>query len=169
MTIYQYFTNQSDIAWALLEGIFEKSKDVRHHALQLDGTGYERIAAFLSGFLQSLMHDPGNFRFLAQFDSMYAGKQDVARLLEMTQRIFGGAPALVTGIIREGIEDGSLRPDLEPALTAAAIVNVTLATGVRLTIHRKSVEIEYGHTIEQIFGEACQLLLQGIRAPQEGI
>ncbi|GHO90073.1 hypothetical protein KSF_001210 [Reticulibacter mediterranei] len=165
VTVYQYFTNQSDIAWAILERIFESSKEVRHNALQLDGTGYERIAACLAGFLQSLIHDPGNFCFLAQFDSMYAGKQDVARLLEMTQRIFGGAPALVTEIIRKGIEDGSLRSNLNPALTAATIVNVALATGVRLTIHRKSVEIEYGHTIEQIFGEACQLLLQGIRTP----
>lgn len=165
MTVYQYFTNQPDIAWAILEGIFESTKEKRHHTLQLNGTGYAQIEAFLSGLLQGLIHEPGNFSFLAQFDSMYAAEQDVARLLEMTQRIFGGAPTLITEAVRKGIADGSLRSHLDPTLTAATIMNVALATGVRLTIHRQSVEIEYGHTIEHIFEEACQLLLQGIRAP----
>jgi hypothetical protein len=60
--------------------------------------------------------------------------------------------------------DGSLRPNLNPTLTASAIVNMAIAMAVRLETHRKSVEIEYGYTPEQIFEEASQLLLQGIRA-----
>jgi hypothetical protein len=96
---------------------------------------------------------------------MYANSQEVDRLLEITQRIFGGVPGPVTEVVRQGIADGSLRSDLNPTLTAAAIINMAVAMTVRLEAHRTSVTIEYGHTPEQIFAETCHLLLQGIRAP----
>jgi AcrR family transcriptional regulator len=164
-TIYQYFANQTDIAWAILEESFEEAKEGIQQALELDGTGYERIVAFLSHFLASLTQKPEHFRFLAQFDVIYANTQEVDRLLEVTQRIFGGVSGPITEVVRKGIADGSLRSNLNPTLTAAAIVNMAVAMTVRLEAHRTSVTIEYGHTPEQIFEEACYLLLQGIRAP----
>jgi AcrR family transcriptional regulator len=163
-TIYQYFTNQPDIVWALLEEVFESTREEMWQSLEGDGTGYERVAAFLSHCQAILARNPEHLRFLAQFDVMYAGTQEVERLLEITRRIFGGAPAPVIRIIRHGIEDGSLRPNLNPTLTASAVINMAVAMMVRLEAHRTSIKIEYGHTPEQIFEEACQLLLAGIRA-----
>lgn len=163
-TVYQYFANQTDVAWAILEEGFENIKEDLWNALSHDGTGYEQIAASLSDFLVSLTQRPEHFRFLAQFDYMYASSQEVDRLLTAIKRTLGGTLEPIADAVRRGIMDGSLRPNLNPTLTASAMVNMAIAMAVRLEIHRKSVEIEYGYTPEQIFEEASQLLLQGIRA-----
>jgi AcrR family transcriptional regulator len=164
-TIYQYFSNQSDIAWAILEEGFEAAKEAMWQPLEIGGTGYEWLAAFFADFLAHWAQHPEYLRFLAQFDTMYAGQQEVERLLEVTQRVFGGVPGPVAEVIRKGMEDGSLRSNLNPTLTAAAIMNMIIAMMVRLEAHRTSVAVEYGYTAEQIFEEAYQLLLQGLRAP----
>ncbi len=164
-TIYQYFANQTDIAWAILEEIFENAKEEIWQALELDGTGFERIAAFLSHFLATLTQTPEHFRFLAQFDSMYASAPEVDRLLLVVEQTIGGTLEPLAEVVRKGIEDGSLRSNLNPTLTASAIANMAVAMAVRLEAHRRSVIVEYGHSPEQIFAEACNLLLQGIRAP----
>ncbi len=163
-TIYQYFSSQSDIAWAILEENFEAVKETMWQPLEINGTGYERLAAFFASFLVYWAQHPEHFRFLAQFDTMYAGQQEVERLLGVTQRTFGGVPGHVVEVIHKGMEDGSLRSNLNPQLTAAAIINMVIAMMVRLEAHRTSVAVEYGYPSEQIFEEAYQLLLQGLRA-----
>lgn len=163
-TVYQYFANQADVAWAVLEEGFESIRDGLWNALHESGTGYERIAAFLSNFVITLAQKPEHFRFLAQFDYMYASALEVDRLLEAIKRTLGGTLEPIAEVVHVGIEDGSLRPNLNPMLTASAIVNMTIALAVRLEAHRRSVEIEYGYSPEQIFEEASQLLLQGIRS-----
>ncbi len=163
-TIYQYFANGTDIAWAILEEIFESAQEEIWQALELDGTGFERIAAFLSHFLATLTQTPEHFRFLAQFDSMYASDPEIDRLLIVTKRTIGSTLEPLAEVARKGIEDGSLRSNLNPTLTASAIANMAVAMTVRLEAHRGSVIIEYGHSPEHIFAEACDLLLQGIRA-----
>ena len=163
-TIYQYFSNQADVAWAVLEEGFESIREGLWNTLHQGGTGYERIAAFLSNFLVNLVQRPEHFRFLAQFDYMYASSQDVDRLLTTVKRTLGGTLEPVAEVVRAGMTDGSLRANLNPMLTASALVNTAIAMAVRLEAHRTSVEIEYGYPPEQIFEEALQLLLQGICA-----
>ena len=161
-TIYQYFPNQTEIAWALLEEFFGTQEEM-WRPLEGDGTGYERLARLLSYHCIHWTQNPEPLRFLTQFDTMYARAQEVDRLLEITRRVLGGAPDAVIRVIREGIADGSLRPDLNPALTAAAILNMMAAMMARLEAHRTSVEVEYGYPPEQIFEEASRLLLAGMR------
>jgi AcrR family transcriptional regulator len=163
-TIYQYFSNQTDIAWAILEENFEEFQEDAGNVFQGDKTGYEQIEAYLSTFLTGLTQYPEQFHFLAQFDVMYASSQEVERLLATVKRTMGSAVEPVAEAVRRGIADGSLRSDLDSTLAAAAVVNMAIAMTVRLEAHRQSVTIEYSHTPEQIFTEACQLLLRGMRA-----
>jgi AcrR family transcriptional regulator len=163
-TIYQYFANQTDIAWAILEENFKGFQEDLEHDFHADETGYEQIEKYLSYFLAGFTRYPEHFRFLAQFDVMYANSQEVERLLETVKRTLGSAVEPVAEAVRRGMADGSLRPELDPTLAASAIVNMAIAMVVRLEAHRKSVAIEYSHTPEQIFAEACQLLLRGMRA-----
>jgi AcrR family transcriptional regulator len=165
-TIYQYFANQADIAWAILEDFFQAFQqeitDGQH--FRADQTGYEQIEDFLGFLLQALSRQPEAFRFLAQFDVMYAGTQESERLLATARRTLGSAVEPLVEAVRKGKGDGSLHADLDPQLTASAVVNMALAMCVRLEAHRPSITIEYRQTPEQIFTEACRLLLRGMRA-----
>ncbi len=163
-TVYQYFPNQSEIAWTILEEIFGSGQEEMWQSLQGEGTGYEQLVALLAYYKRGWTRQPEHLHFLAQFDLMYTGTQEVDRLLELTRRTLGGAPDPVIKVIHQGITDGSLRPNLKPALVAAALINMVGAMMVRLEVHRVSVEVEYGYPPEEIFAEACQLLLAGIRA-----
>lgn len=164
-TIYQYFANQTDIAWAILEASFEEIREDVARELYAGETGYQQIEAFLTYFLQALTSSPVQIRFLAQFDVMYASSQEVERLLSLVKRTLGSAVEPIAEAVQRGMADGSLRSDLDPTLAAAAVVNMAIAMVVRLEAHRKSITIEYGHTPEEIFTQASQLLLRGMSPP----
>jgi hypothetical protein len=89
---------------------------------------------------------------------MYATSPEVDRLLATIKRSLGGTLEPMADVVRQGIADGSLRANLNPTLTASAIVNMAIAMAARLEAHRKSVEIEYGYTPEQIFADGRSML-----------
>lgn len=167
-TIYQYFANQAEIARAILEASFQELQEAAAHSPLWRGelSGYEQLASLLSSFQDGFASHPESFRFLAQIDVMCARSQDVERLLATGNRIFGCAVEPVVQIIRHGQEDGSLRTDLDPVLTAAVVINVLLSLAVRTEAHRQSITIEYHHTPDQILATTSHLLLESMRAPQ---
>ncbi len=101
---------------------------------------------------------------MAQFDAMYALDGSVERLVALEEQIFPGRFEGFAALIRDGIADGSLRPDLNPDLTMHAIVNAAIGAQRRLASLGDRVEKEYGQPIEILFRETVRVLLLGLRA-----
>jgi AcrR family transcriptional regulator len=166
-TLYQYFANKDEIVWAILgelmAGFAARSKE----ALDAATTGLERIAALLENMAGELTDDPAKVRFMAQFDAMYAREWPVERLLTLEARMSPrGFPYFGT-LIREGIADGSLRPDLDPDLTLHAVMNAVIGAQRRLASLGNRVELEYGQPINRLFRETIRVILLGLRATEE--
>src|SRR5450755_1686780 len=67
-------------------------------------------------------------------------------------------------LIREGIADGSLRPDLNPDLTMHAVINAVVGAQRRLASLGNKVELEYGQSIGRLFRETIRVVVLGLRA-----
>ena len=165
-TIYQYFANKEDIAWAIAQSIFEQTHERGHEQSRAEAsTGYEAIERLLASIIDEFLHNPDQVNFMAQFDYMYARHWSVERLIELEALALPGVMDFYTGLIRQGIADGSLRSDLDPALTLHAIINAIVAVQRRFAFMGNKVEAEYGQSTERMLREVCRIILSGIKAP----
>ena len=164
-TMYQYFSNKDDIVWAIVGKIMTKVSARASEADASSMSGLGKIVAFLEYMAEELSHQQAQVRFMAQFDAMYARDWPVERLMVLEAESSNMGSAVFRQLIREGIDDGSLRSDLDPDLTMQAIVNAAIGTQRRLASLGSKVELEYGQSIDRLFRETIRLLVLGLRGP----
>jgi AcrR family transcriptional regulator len=165
-TLYEYFSNKDEIVWTLVEELMlQWSASVLEATDTTTGPALARITTLLEAFGDELVDHPQRVRFMAQFDAMYARDWPAERLLALEDRLFPGRFAPLSNLIREGIADGSLHPDLDPNLTLHSVVNAVVGAQRRLASLGNRVEQEYGQPIEVLFRETVRILLLGLRAP----
>ena len=166
-TIYQYFSSKDEIIWALVEQLLERSQaDMQRLLLEPPGSVLETLEMLFARMGEQLSAHPEQVRFMAQFDARYARDWSAEPLLALEARILAQPlAATLTTLGRTGIADGSLHPDLDPALALHSVVNAAIATQRRLASLGPHVEQEYGQPVERLFAEACRMLLHGLRAP----
>jgi TetR/AcrR family transcriptional regulator, cholesterol catabolism regulator len=165
-TMYQYFSNKDDIVWAILGEVLEESAARAKNIVEGATSGLAKITALLQYMADELAKNQARIRFLAQFDAMYARDWPVERLLTLESQIHDEGFKAFRKLIREGIADGSLRPDLHPDLTLHAVMNAVVAAQRRLASLGKKVELEYGQPIDRLFGETIRIIVLGLRAPE---
>jgi AcrR family transcriptional regulator len=164
-TLYEYFSNKDEIIWALVEEFMvEASENIRATTEAVAGPALAKITALLQALGNELVDHPGRVRFMAQFDAMYARDWSVERLLALEDQIIPGRFEVLAALIREGIDDGSLRSDLDPDLTMHSIVNAAIGAQRRLASLGNRVEREYGQPIHLLFGETVRIIVLGLRA-----
>jgi len=163
-TIYQYFSSKDDIVWAILEEVLTESAARARLATAGAKTALARITALLERMADDLTERPETVRFMAQFDAMYARDWPVERLLTLEAQICPEGFKQFARLIRKGIADGSLRPDLDPELTLHAVVNAVAGAQRRLASLGRRVEVEYGKSIDSLFRETIRVLLLGLCA-----
>ena len=133
-------------------------------AMETGTSALDKIAALLEFMADGLTNDPPKVRFVLQFDAMYARHRPVERLLWLETRISTQGFESFSALIREGLTDGSPRPDLDPALTMHAVINAVIGTQRRLASLGDRVELEYGKPIDVLFREIIRIILLGLRA-----
>jgi AcrR family transcriptional regulator len=164
-TLYEYFSNKDEIVWALTEQLMvQASERILASTDAITGPVLAKITALLQALEDELVVHPERVRFMAQFDAMYARDWSVELLLALEDRIFPGRLEALNAWIREGIEDGSLRSDLDPDLTMHAILNAVIGAQRRLASLGNRVEKEYGQPIVLLFRETTRIILLGLRA-----
>ncbi len=165
-TVYQYFSNKDEIVWAILSALFTENTERAKQRLEGATTGLGRVTALLEFMADELSLHPAKARFMAQFDALYARDWPAERLLTLEAQINPQGFRYFSELIREGIADGSLRPDLDPDLTMHAVINAVIGAQRRLASLGNKVEIEYGQSIDRLFRETIRVLLLGLRATE---
>lgn len=163
-TLYQYFSKKDDIVWELVAELFASGGEQAMRRVAEATTGLAKITALLEFMANELENEPAKVRFMAQFDAMYARDWPAERLLTLEQRIHPQAFRSFRKWIRDGIADGSLRSDLDPALTMQAVMNAVIGAQRRLASLGKKVEVEYKQPVNRLFRETIRLILLGLRA-----
>lgn len=164
-TIYQYFASKQEVAWAIFEILLAQWRQVLEQEVWLlTGNGYEKLSRFLISSLDLTIHQPKESSFLAQFSYLYAKEGSPERMAKTIQQGLGRNDQFMAEIIRQGIADGSLRPDLDADLAVTAIFNLSAAMQLRLGLLGTKVEAESGQSIPGIFHEICRIFLDGIKA-----
>lgn len=163
-TVYEYFANKQEIAWAIFESIARAWRQALEQNIgTYAGSGYEKLERFLLNNVDHAIGDPRESSFVAQFNYLYAKEGSPRRMIEAFQQAPGDSGRFMSDIIRQGIADGSLRPDLNPEMAASAVFNFVASLNLRLGLLGSMVEAEYGQSTERIFHVIVHIFLDGIR------
>jgi AcrR family transcriptional regulator len=158
-TLYQYFSNKQEIAFA----IFQKMVDWQVLSSDLiplpPGNGFQRTEAFVMGLISMLETYPEQIRFMVEFDTLYARGGDPAKVRQFYVQ---GAEVLVP-IIRQGVADGSISPDVDPDFAAAAIFNLLSGMNSRFALLGNQISEEYGRPVMELYRGICRIFLRGIQ------
>lgn len=164
-TLYEYFSNKDDVVWAIVADVFAEGAERAKQGMDAVTTALAKIAALFEFMAVALTNNPSKIRFMAQFDAMYARQWSPERLLSLEAQVSPGGFEYFNRLIRDGIADGSLRPDLDPDLTMHAVINAVIGAQRRLASLGSRVELEYGHPIDHLLRETIRVILLGLRAP----
>ncbi len=107
---------------------------------------------------------PDHLRYIAVFNILYAREGGGARMRSVLEQALPGYYGLPADWIRSGIADGSIRPDVNADLCAAAIFNLLSGIDARFSLMVSVVQEEYGYGVVEMYREICRNFLRGIQA-----
>jgi AcrR family transcriptional regulator len=164
-TIYRYFANRIEIAWALQRRYSEHLIS----AMSSDATnvrlpGVTRLRAMLRGFCDYYFQYPERALYFTQFERMYTTQADNAQLQELKRTDAQIINDPITDVIAVGVSDGSLRANLDPHKTSTTIYTMIWGLERRLAASAVTFEVEFTQNQRTIYEEACQMIVQGLIA-----
>jgi AcrR family transcriptional regulator len=164
-TVYQYFANKDEIVWALVREVLERFRVVLQEQVDpVQGTALIRITALLQVIGAQLSTAISDVRFMAEFDALYARNWSAEQLIELEEELFPMGMQRLRPLVQEGINDGSLRPDLDTDTALHAVINTIVASQRRLASLGDRIEKEFGRPIEALMNESIRIILQGLQA-----
>lgn len=163
-TIYKYFNNKEEIAKQIYSNVTKGWRDRHENEVwPFEGTGYQRLEKFLQSFFDYLFQNPREARFVAELNYLYAKQWSAESFIETMRDNLQGDYQFVQESIQKGIQDGSLRADIDPELTLAAFFNFLPGMINRFGGMGDKVETEFGINTQAIFTQIYQIFLNGLR------
>lgn len=163
-TLYKYFPNKQEIAWAVFEHYCElMMASVADEPLVPMLSGLDRVANILHAWCEFFHTYPQRALYFAQFDVLYAKDGSTDRMNRFKYRLHQGDEPIVRAL-RAGIADGSIRADITPELMGVTLMTVIAGIERRLAVAMPTFEGEFGYTPERIYHMTCALILQGLKS-----
>lgn len=161
-TMYQYFTDKREVAWAIFQKIVEPWAAGREQPSE--ASGFKQLESFMVEVVKQLETSQDHFRFIVELDALYSRETSADRMRQVTGRAGADGEDWVVHMVRRGIADGSIRPDVDPLLASAALLNLLSGMNARFSLLGSLVTQEYGQPSASIYQEICRIFLRGLQA-----
>lgn len=164
-TLYRYYRDKLDLALAILRVLMAEV----HASWRDPGSGVgvsarDRVGQYLKAVWADSSGPLGpHLRYLAEFDAFFSGSRIPEGFKEKMEAALPavGDPALLR-LVTEGQVDGSIRPDLDPHLVMATLLNSVRGLQQRVVL-RGDVLIELKpQEAGRLVDEQLSYLLRGI-------
>lgn len=151
--LYVYFEDMDDILLAVTHRGFQSLRKRFQSALARHDAGLQQIRAIGEAYVQFSREEPTYFGLVAQFESQDTDSEETSermrRCLTESDRVLD----VMNEAIQHGIEDGTIRADLDPAQTAVTLWSCT--HGLIQMAANKGTDLEQRHDL------APEILVEG--------
>lgn len=162
-TIYRYYANKLEIAWAVYKRYATHVFDTMPALIwDVQLSGATRLDALLNGFCDYYFSYPQGAKFIAEFNRIYADNHEVAQI-RVTNPLLPQGDDPLSLLVDVGIRDGSLRPTLEPKLIRAMTLTILYGMEQRMLQHGDDITHEYAFSLLEIYRCAIDTLMQGMK------
>ncbi len=162
-TIYEYVKSKEDLFFAVFEWLAETSwSQARIEVSALGAPAAEKLRALGGSLLHQWAGMEEFYGLVMEFWSASASSGLRERFKATFKEIYSGFRGLVSGVIREGMERGEFRPEVDPDAVAAALVGTWDALILQAWF-------DEGFDLATTLERFLSVLLQGMAAhPAEG-
>jgi len=165
--VYLHFKTKADILAALIAAHGERMRRIIEKAASLPGrTAFQKIENLVRVF-EELRQDKtfllyGRVAFVLSQGTIDEVSQMMA--VDELRKTLG----IVTSIMAEGAEDGSIRADMDPELKAVTVLNIGMAftRDVMFNASLGLPERFFSFEPEEVFKAFSTIILDALRAPQ---
>lgn len=147
-TLYRYFETKEDLAYEVTIGLLnEWNAYHRRMASQLSGLGIDQMKTFLHQLVDYMKSRVHVMKYLGDFDRYCSRTQGIRlsadRLLRFNDVILI-SDEILRSILHRGVEDGSIRQDVDETMMVATMSNVLWSFGQRVADRDEVIRQEYG-------------------------
>ncbi len=122
-TIYEYFKSKEDLYFAVFDWFMAKTgATVMVSIATLKGSAAEKLKAVSASLMNSWDEMEDVFALFMEFWAASASSKTQPRFKQVFKQGYGEFRTIVAALIREGIERGEFRADIQVASVAAALV-----------------------------------------------
>lgn len=122
-TIYEYFASKEDLFFAVFEWFkMQTGAAVKVNIAHLGGSAAKRLQALSDSLMDMWAKIEDVFTLTMEFWAASSSSQMQDRFKESFRQMYQEFRSIVNSLIREGIERGEFRPDINPEPIAAALV-----------------------------------------------
>ena len=152
--IYRHFKNKDEVLLAVLDRIAARMEENVRAAREETGDSLERIRSLLMRHVRFLREGRAVPRIVFSDDFHRGHPERKARV----QRILAGYLGRIGEFVRQGQEEGKIRPDLDPATVAMMVLGIVVPAGILWHI------TEGGFDVTRHADRAWQILRHAIAA-----
>ena len=164
-TVYRYFGTKEELAFTIEIMIFEEMFRKLGSASEVitGNSGFEKAREFLDLTENYYRFSEDEIRFMGEFDHYFSGEYPDSELSGRFVRMMREGSTPLRRFLTEGVEDGSVRPDLDVDTAASAIENSLLALAQRIVIRGKHLQREQGVVPGAMLPLLAGLILDGLK------
>lgn len=153
VTLYKYYNSIDELAFEVqMKVLDDLFRFVDSHII--GERADEKMQNLLLAWQDFTQTRPSHLRFIGLFDHYYREKYPTLELEEKYRIFIKNIFPSPFQLIKEGIQDGSIRPDLHPAKTSAMIANTMMSMTQRMAsrgnILRAEQEIDPDEMMRQL-------------------
>lgn len=149
-SLYHHFGSKLDIVNAILEDFSKRMMSEYHEIAQRSDPPLERLTALINHGLSLIASDAEAVRIFQRESASLATRPEFAYLVTTDEE----TEAIYTRVMREGIESGTLRADLDPHTFYRVIRDTTAGFGRWFDPNRS-------RRIEELAADITDLLVHG--------
>ena len=122
-TLYEYFNSKEDLFFAVFEWFVQATEaEAKVSISALGGSASERLDALSDSLMRSWTQMEDMFSLVMEFWSASASSQMRERFKQAFKNGYSDFRQIVSALIREGIQRGEFRPEVDAESVAAALV-----------------------------------------------
>lgn len=163
-TIYHYFRSKEEVSLAASADTLSRLLAQVEEIHGRGKTGVERLELTFDMYRRMYQTDPGGFQFIVNFsDSLRSLGTDNELVRECFAHI-DRIVSIIADFLREGAEDGSVKPLADPERTAAAVVSLVHGAVQNAVSDTDVVRLATRRTSEEFLQETFEVFNAYLKA-----
>lgn len=159
-TLYRYYKTKEELAFEIEIMLFEELYHFQNEIYKtLEGNGLEKIELYFNELANYVEANSSVIKFSGEFDYYFRGEYPYLELTTRFKNMISSNDHLLEQLIKDGIEDGSIRQDIDPVLTGLTIDNVLLSLSQRVLSREKHLDEEQGGTSREMIRHQFKLFI----------
>lgn len=163
-TLYLYFKNKEELYFGLTHRALLNLRDRFKAVMDGDGSGIDKVVNIGYAFHAYSLEEPEYYKTIAQFEmAQMNATEEGERVMKSCHQAGKEVTELVAAAITQGIQDGSIRDDIDPLKTAFLLQG--LSNGFIQLVAREGKHIKEleGFEAEELRDDFINMMIRGLR------